>query len=138
MVGLQDFSSIDTPLELNVKYRCEEGNIFHDPTMFRQLVGSLNYLTITRPDISFTVQQAIQFMQDLCHLYLVAIRRIIRYLLGTSTHRLLFPRGSPIRLHAFSDFDWAGCHDTRCSVTGWCMFLGESLVSWKSKKQDRV
>ena len=119
MVGLQDFSSIDTPLELNVKYRCEEGNIFHDPTMFRQLVGSLNYLTITRPDISFTVQQAIQFMQDLCHLYLVAIRRIIRYLLGTSTCGLFFPSGSLIRLNILSDSNWVGCPDIRRSVTGW-------------------
>ncbi|XP_049354811.1 uncharacterized mitochondrial protein AtMg00810-like [Solanum verrucosum] len=77
-------------------------------------------------------------MQAPRHLHLVVVRRIIRYLLGTSTRGLFFPSGSPIRLNAFSDFDWAGCPDTRRSVSGWGMFLGESLISWKSKKQDRV
>ncbi|XP_047255214.1 uncharacterized mitochondrial protein AtMg00810-like [Capsicum annuum] len=132
LAGLQDSCSVDTPLELNVKYYREEGDLLPDPTIFRQLVGSLNYLTITRSDISFAVQQVSQFMQALRHLYLVVVRRIIRYLRGTSNS------GSPIRLNAFSDSDWAGCSDTRRSVIGWCMFLGESLISWKSKKQDRV
>uniref|UniRef100_A0A3Q7G3U9 Reverse transcriptase Ty1/copia-type domain-containing protein n=1 Tax=Solanum lycopersicum TaxID=4081 RepID=A0A3Q7G3U9_SOLLC len=103
--------------------------------MFRQLVGSLNYLTITRPNIFFCISQ---FMQALRHLHLVAVRCIIWYLRGTSTRGLFFPSGSPIRLNAFSDSDWAGCPDTRCLVTGWCMFLGELLISWKSKKQDCV
>jgi len=57
LAGLQDSPSVDTPMEVNVKYRSEEGDLLADPTMFRQLVGSLNYLTITRPDISFAVQQ---------------------------------------------------------------------------------
>ncbi|XP_049394910.1 uncharacterized mitochondrial protein AtMg00810-like [Solanum stenotomum] len=84
------------------------------------------------------VQQVSQFMQASHHLHLVAVRRIIRYLLATSTHGLFFPSGSKIQLNAFSDFAWAGCPDTRRSVTGWCMFLGDFLISWKSKKQDRV
>ncbi|XP_049389655.1 uncharacterized mitochondrial protein AtMg00810-like [Solanum stenotomum] len=138
LAGLQVSSSVDTPLEMNIKYRREEGDLLPDPTIFRQLVGSLNYLTITRPDISFAVQQVSQFMQAPHHLHLVAVRRIIRYLLGTSTRGLFFPSGSPIRLNSFSDSDWAGCPDTRRSVSSWCMFLGESLISWKSKKQDRV
>ncbi|XP_049391406.1 uncharacterized mitochondrial protein AtMg00810-like [Solanum stenotomum] len=138
LVGLQVSSSVDTPLEMNVKYRREEGDLLPDPTIFRQLVGSLNYVTITRPDISFAVQQVSQFMQAPRHLHLVVVRRIIRYLLGTSTRGLFFLSGSPIRLNSFSDSDWAGCHDTRRLVSGWCMFLGESLISWKSKKQDRV
>ncbi|XP_019248660.1 PREDICTED: uncharacterized protein LOC109227925 [Nicotiana attenuata] len=77
-------------------------------------------------------------MQTPRHLHLVAVRRIMRYLSGTSTRGLFFPSGFPIQLNAFSDSDWAGCLDTRRSVTGWCMFLGDSLISWKSKKQDRV
>ena len=62
LAGLQDTSSVDTPLEVNTKYRREEGDLFSDPTVFRQLVGRLNYLTITRPDISFAVQQVSQFI----------------------------------------------------------------------------
>ena len=77
-------------------------------------------------------------MQDPRHISLVVACRIIQYLLGASTRGLFFPSRSPIRLNGFSDSDWAECSDTHRSVTGWCMFLGESLVSWKSKKQDRV
>ncbi|XP_016566623.2 uncharacterized mitochondrial protein AtMg00810-like [Capsicum annuum] len=138
LAGLQDSSSVDTSLELNVKYRREKGDLLPDPTIFRQLVGSLNYLTITRPNISFAVQQVSQFMQAPRHLHLVAVRRIIRYFRGTSNRGLFFPSGSNIYLNAFSDSDWTGCSDTRRSVTGWCRFLGESLISWKSKKQDPV
>uniref|UniRef100_A0A3Q7EWX7 Reverse transcriptase Ty1/copia-type domain-containing protein n=1 Tax=Solanum lycopersicum TaxID=4081 RepID=A0A3Q7EWX7_SOLLC len=131
LAGLQDSSSVDTPLELNVKYHNEEGNILPDPTI-------LNYLTITQLDISFVVQQVSQFMQAPPHLHLVVVHRIIQCLLGTSTRGLFYPSGSPIRLNSLSDFDWEGCPDTFCSITGWCMFLGESLISSKGKKQDLV
>ena len=73
LAGLQDASSVDTLLEVNTKYRHEEGNFISNPTIFRQLVGSLNYLTITRPDISFVVQQVSQFMQNPRHLHLDAV-----------------------------------------------------------------
>jgi len=138
LAGLQDSPSVDTPMEVNVKYRSEEGDLLVDPTMFRQLVGSLNYLTITRPDISFAVQQVSQFLQTPRHLHLAAVRRIIRYLRGSPGRGLFFPASYPLHLVAYSDADWAGCPDTRRSVTGWCMFLGDSLISWKSKKQARV
>ena len=76
LAGIQDSSTVDTPLELNVKYCREEGYLLLDPTMFQQLVGGLNYLTITRLD-----KKVSQFMQEPCHLHLVAVRRIIRYIL---------------------------------------------------------
>ena len=77
-------------------------------------------------------------MQAPRHLHLAVVHRIVRYLQGTPTRGLFFPVDSPIHLVAYSDADWAGCSDTRRSITGWCMFIGNSLVSWKSKKQDRV
>ena len=138
LARLQDGRSVDTPLEVNVKCRRDEGEFLPDPSLYRRLVGSLNYLTITRPDISFAVQQVSQFMQAPRHLHLAAVRRIVRYLQGTPTRGLFFPVDSPIHLVAYSDADWVGCSDTRRSITGWCMFIGNSLVSWKRKKQDRV
>lgn len=138
LAGLQDGRSVDTPLEVNVKYRRDDGDFLSDPSLYRRLVGSLNYLTITRPDISFAVQQVSQFMKAPTHIHLAVVRRIIRYLQGTSDKGLFFPVGTSIRLDAYSDADWAGCSDTRRSITGWCMFLGDSLVSWKSKKQQRI
>jgi hypothetical protein len=98
----------------------------------------LNYLTITQPDISFLVQQVSQFMQTPRHLHLAAVRRIIRYLQGSSGRGLFFPTNSSLRFVVYTDADWAGCPNTRRSFMGWCMFLGDSLISWKSKKQARV
>ena len=68
----------------------------------------------------------------------VAVGRIIHYLRGSSGYGLFFPAGSSLHLVAYSDSNWAGCPNTRQSVMGWCMFLGDSLISWKSKKQARV
>jgi hypothetical protein len=138
LAGLQEGRSVDTPLEVNVKYCRDEGDFLSNPSLYRQLVGSLNYLTITWLYISFVVQQVSQFMQAPTHLHLAAVRYIVRYLHGTSARGLFFPLDSPIHLVAYSDAYWAGCSDTRRSITGWCMFLGNSLISWKSKKQDRV
>ena len=129
LAGLQDTSSMDAPMEVNTKYRQEEGDLLSDPTKYRQLVGSLNYLTITRPDISFAIQQVSQFMQAPCHLHFADVRRIIRYLRGSYRRGLFFPRGTPFRLVAYSDADWVRCPDKRQSIIGWCMFLSDSLIS---------
>ncbi|XP_019465371.1 PREDICTED: uncharacterized protein LOC109363566 [Lupinus angustifolius] len=113
LAGLQMANPVDTPLEVNVKYHRDEGDILPNPLLYRQLVGSLNYLTITRPDISFAVQQVSQFMHTPRHLHLAVVRRIIRYLKGTSHRGLFFPAGSSLQLLGYSDADWAGCPDTR-------------------------
>jgi hypothetical protein len=78
------------------------------------------------------------FMQTPRHLHLAAVHCIIRYLRGSLGRGLFFLTNSPLRLVAYNDVDWAGCPDTKRSVTSWCMFLGDSLISWKSKKQARV
>ncbi|WJZ95445.1 hypothetical protein VitviT2T_014215 [Vitis vinifera] len=129
LAGLEDTSSVDTPMEVNVKYRKNEEDLLDDPTLYRCLVGSLIYLTTTRPDISYVVHQVSQFMTSSRHLHLAAVQRIIRYLRGSPTRGLFFPTGSSLQLVAYSDVDWGGCPDTRRSTTGWCMFLGDALIS---------
>jgi len=111
-------SSVPTPLEVNLKLHQEEDDLLSDPLLYRQLVGSLNYLTITRPDISFIVQQVSQFMQAPRNLHLVIVRRIIQYLKGTSTHRLFFPKESSLQLVEYSDTNWVGCANTHRFVIG--------------------
>ena len=138
MAGPTNASPVDTPMEVNVKLRRDEGELLQDPTFYRKLVGSLIYLTITRPNISFVVHTVSKFMQNPRHFHLSAVQQIIRYLLATSKRGLFFPTGATIQLQAYSDADWAGCPDTRKSTTGWCMFLGDALVSWKCKKQELV
>lgn len=94
LASLQD-TSVDTPLDVNIKYRREEGNLIFDPTIFQQLVRGLNYLIITHSDISFAIQQANQFMQNPWHLHLAVVLQIIRYLRGMLCWGLFFPAGSP-------------------------------------------
>ena len=95
---------------------------------------SLNYLTITLSDISFPVIKVGQFIQAPWHLHLATICHIVSYLQGTSTQGLFFLVDSPIHLVAYSDDDWVGCSNTRCSITSWFKFIGTFLFSWKSKK----
>ena len=129
MADLHDSTPVDTPVEVNLKLSKDDGDLLPDPHIYRRLVGSLIYLTITRPDISYAVNLVSQFMTAPRHLHLAAVKRIIRYLLRTVPPGLFYPKGNPLYLSAYADADWAGCQDTRCSTTGWCMYLGNSLIS---------
>ncbi|XP_058776876.1 uncharacterized mitochondrial protein AtMg00810-like [Vicia villosa] len=109
-----------------------------DPTSYRSLIGRLIYLTNTRPDISYTVQHLSQFVsQPLLPHYNAAIR-LLRYLKTSPSSGILLSATSSLKLNAFADSDWARCPDSRKSITGFCILLGSSLVSWKSKKQQTV
>lgn len=113
------------------------GELLANPTEYRSLVGALQYLTWTRPDISFAVNQICQFMHTPTVLHMQAAKRILRFLKGTIAHGLLF-RKSSLHLSAYSDADWAGCSYDRRSTGGSCVFLGTNLVSWSAKKQSTV
>ncbi|XP_021834130.1 uncharacterized protein LOC110773931 [Prunus avium] len=116
-----------------------DGSPLADPTHYRQIVGALQYLTITRPDIAYAVQHVSQFMSSPSDTHLEAVKRILRYLKGTLGHGLsLYCSANPSLLIAYSDADWAGCPDTRRSTTGYCIFLGPNLISWSAKKQRTV
>ena len=138
LAGLEDTSFVDTPMEVNVKYRKDEGDLLNEPTFYWRLVGSLIYLTTTRPDISYVVHQVSQFMSSPRHLHLAAVRLIIRYLRGSPICGLFFPTDTSLQLITYSDADWAGCPDTRRSTTSLCMFLGDALISCRCKKQDCI
>ncbi|KAK9108921.1 hypothetical protein Sjap_016981 [Stephania japonica] len=106
-----------------------------DPTLYRQLVGSLVYLTISRPDIAYAVHVVSQFMSSPRTAHFTAVLRILRYVKGTLFHGHHFSDDSPLVLSGYSDADWAGDPTDRRSTTGYCFFLGNSLISWRSKKQ---
>nr|KYP41145.1 hypothetical protein KK1_037484 [Cajanus cajan] len=115
---LTNATVVDTPVEVNVKLRWDEGELLPDPTLYKNLVGSLTYLTITRLDIFFDVHTVSKFMQNLRHLHFSTIQCIIKYLLATPRRGLFFPTTSlGIKLKAYNDGDWTGCSDTRKSTT---------------------
>ncbi|CAL1406747.1 unnamed protein product [Linum trigynum] len=111
---------------------------FHDPELYRTLVGKLIYLTTTMPDISYATQQVSQFMSNPSTVHYKAVERILRYLKSAPTTGLFYPSKGSFHLKAYTDSDWAACVDTHRSVSGYCVYLGDSIISWKSKKQKTL
>src|SRR5438270_8863247 len=136
--SLTSTSSCTPPMELHLKLRHDDGPPLPDPTRYRELVGSLIYLAATRPDISQPVQILSQFMHAPTTTHYAALLRVLRYLRSTLTRSLFYSSDSSLTLRAYSDAGWADDPDTRRSTTGYCIFLGSSLISWRSKRQEVV
>ena len=109
-----------------------------NPSLYRRLVSSLVYLTITRLDIFYAVHQVSQYLSTPRSTHYVAVLRILRYLKDILFHGLFYSAQSPLVFRAFSDADWAGDPTDRRSTTGYYFLLGSSLISWRSKKQTFV
>ncbi|KAF5938221.1 hypothetical protein HYC85_025727 [Camellia sinensis] len=116
--GMLECKLISTPMEQNAKMCAHEGKDLNDATMYRQVVGSLLYLTLTRPDISYAVGVMSQYMQNPKKPHLDAVRRILRYVKDTIDCGLLYKKGGDCKLVGYCDADYAGDHDTRRSTTG--------------------
>ncbi|XP_020207367.1 uncharacterized protein LOC109792370 [Cajanus cajan] len=129
---------VSTPIDYCTKLHKKSGTILPNPTPYHRLIGRLIYLTNTRPDISYCVQHLSQFVDSPTSAHQQEAFHIVRYLKNALGCGLFFSNNSHPQIKAFSDFDWAGCHDTRRSVTGFAVYLGSSLISWKSKKQATV
>ncbi|TQD70684.1 hypothetical protein C1H46_043779 [Malus baccata] len=113
--------------------------LLENPSEYRSLVGALQYLTWTRPDLSFAVNLVCQFMHSPRISHLQAVKRILRYLKGSLDLGLWFSKSSQApSIQAFSDADWAKCYLDRRSTCGYCVFFGNSLISWSAKKQPIV
>ncbi|XP_070660445.1 uncharacterized mitochondrial protein AtMg00810-like [Malus domestica] len=127
-----------TPCKPHHQMLHSEGQLLTDPTSYRSIVGSLQYLTFTRPDIAFAVNIVCQFMSSPTDIHFGAVKRIIRYLQGTMNIGITFSANTVSKLTAFSDSDWAADLNTRRSITGYVVYLGHNPISWQSKKQNSV
>ena len=136
--GMAECKPCSTPVDVNPKLSGTDGTPVTDPTDFRSLAGALQYLTFTRPDIAYAVQQVCLHMHDPREPHLAALKRILRYVRGTLHLGLLLRPSAQTELVVYSDADWAGCPDTRRSTSGYAVFLGDSLISWSSKRQNTV
>ncbi|BFG41758.1 hypothetical protein CerSpe_280320 [Prunus speciosa] len=125
-------------MEENLKLNNIDGNLLNNPASYRRLIGRLIYLTVTRPDILFAVNILSQFMHQPRQPHMKAATRLVHYLKGSPGQGILLSSHNELKLQAFCDSDWASCPMTRRSTTGYCVFLGTSPISWKTKKQPTV
>jgi len=120
-----------TPLYATNKLLKDSGDLLPSPTEYQALVGSLQYLSLTRPDIAFNTNKLAQFMQNLRTVHWTALKSVRDKGVSISTT-------TPLNLHAYSDADWAGDKDDYISTTGYLLYLGSTPISWSSRKQRFV
>ena len=165
VAGMLDCAPMPTPLPVQLHKVPKQDELFSDPTYFRSLAGKLQYLTLTRPDIQFSVNFVCQKMHAPTTADYNLLKRILRYVKGTITMGIFFNKNTDFtlrtyseddrihhskltrsatnknadfKLRAYSDSDHAGCRETRRSTGGFCTFLGNNIISWSSKKQPTV
>uniref|UniRef100_A0A3Q7JGD1 Reverse transcriptase Ty1/copia-type domain-containing protein n=1 Tax=Solanum lycopersicum TaxID=4081 RepID=A0A3Q7JGD1_SOLLC len=148
--GLAGTKPVGTPLEVNQRFTSQdfdmsyeaqdthEDIVLDDPTGYQKLVGKLLYLTMTRPDISYAVQNLSQFMHKPKKSHMEGALRVIRYLKNAPGLGIMLTSKVCKQLSVYCDADWATCPMTRRSVSGFVVKIGDSLISWKSKKQKTV
>jgi histone deacetylase 1/2 len=138
--NMERSKSIETPISTVDKLSIADGVKLGpvDATQYRSMVGALQYLTLTRPDISFAVNKVCQFLHAPTTVHWKAVKRILRYVQGTLGVGLKIRNSVSTTVSAFSDADWAGCVDDRRSTGGFAVFFGSNLVSWCARKQPTV
>ena len=136
--GISDNRTAATPMDLHLQLRPTDDTPLEDPSRYRHIVGSLVYLTVTRPDIAHAVHILSPFVSAPTSVHFGHLLRVLRYLRGASSQCLFYACDSPLQLHAYSDSTWASDPTDRRSITGYCILLGSSPLAWKSKKQAVV
>ncbi|GJV26303.1 retrovirus-related pol polyprotein from transposon TNT 1-94 [Tanacetum coccineum] len=126
---------VDTPMVDRLKLDEDPLGIHVDQNWFRSMVGSIMYLTASRPDLIFVVCMCVRYQASPTKKHLEALKRVFRYLRGTINWGLWYPKDTAMALTTYADADHRGCQDTQRSTSGSAQFLGDTLVGWSSKKQ---
>jgi hypothetical protein len=136
--GMKDAKPAKTPMGTDGHVDLNKGGKSVDQKAYQSMIGSLLYLCASRPDIMLSVCMCARYQSNPKECHLVAVKRILRYLVSTPCFGIWYPKGSTFDLIGYSYSDYAGCKVDRKSTSGTCQFLGRSLVSWSSKKQTSV
>lgn len=128
---VSQWQTINQPLHRQTCLLCFDGSgpPVADPTLYRSLVGALQYLTFTRPDLTYVVWQVCLHMHDMREQQFTALKCIMRYIRGTTDHGLQISSSPSRDIIAYSNTNWCGCLVTRCSTFGFCVFMGHNLLS---------
>jgi hypothetical protein len=136
--GMENAKPIKTPMGTNEHLDLDTGGKSVDQKVYRSMIESLFYLCASQLDIMLLVCMCARFQADPKEIHLRAMKRIMRYLVNTPKFGIWYPKGSTFDLIGYSDVDYVECKIDRKSTSGTCQFLGRSLVSWASKKQNSV
>ncbi|GJY17776.1 retrovirus-related pol polyprotein from transposon TNT 1-94 [Tanacetum coccineum] len=136
--GMESSDPVDTLMVEKSKLDEDTQGKAVDPTHYRGMVGTIMYLTASRPDLTFVVCMCAWYQEKPTKKHLHAVKRIFKYLRGTVNRGLWYPKDSSTALTAYADADHAGCQDTRRSTSGCMQLLGERLVNWSSKRQKSI
>jgi len=136
--GLLGYKPSAVPMELHHKLGSISSPVFDNPAQYRRLVDRFIYLTITRPDLSYAVHILSQFMQTPLEAHWHATLRLVRYLKGSPDQGILLRSDRALSLTAYCDSDYNPCPRTRRSLSAYVLYLGDTPISWKTKKQDTV
>jgi hypothetical protein len=135
---MNESKAISTPMGTNDNLDSNASGNMVDQKLYRSIIRSLLYVTVSRPDVMFSVCMCARFQVSPRESHLKATKRILRYLKHTQNIGLWYPKGAKFELIGYSDSDYAGCKVERRSTSSTCQLLGRSLVSWSSKKQNSV
>jgi hypothetical protein len=138
--GMMDCKSMSTPMITNLRklHDFDTGSDLVDPTMYRQLIGSLMYMIQSRPNICYAVIAMSQFMDEPRQRHWVVAKHILRYLRGTIACGLRYTSSCGLFLHGYAKADWAGSPVDRKSTSKYCFSLGSAMISWSSRKQGSI
>ncbi|XP_048593367.1 uncharacterized mitochondrial protein AtMg00810-like [Brassica napus] len=136
--GMKDCAHVATPLLLKLDKVPGQDEAFSDTSYFRSLAGKLQYLTLTRPDLQFSVNFICQKMHLPSQSDFILLKRILRYVKGTLEMGIGIKASTDSTLVCYNDSDWAGCRDTRRSTGGFCTLLGSNVISWSAKRHETV
>ncbi|XP_017618008.1 uncharacterized mitochondrial protein AtMg00810-like [Gossypium arboreum] len=135
---MADCNPVGKPTETSLKLVKDDNGRDVDNTLYKQIMGSLMYLTTTRPNITYTVNLICRFMECPKEMYLQTAKRIFRYLQGTIDYGILYKKAEKSALIGFMDSDYAGDQDDRKNTSGYVFMLGSGAVSLSSRKQPIV
>lgn len=135
---LESASSVRTPISPNVKLTVDLLGKSVDPSLYRSMIGSLLYLTASRPDISYSVGVCARYHANPKESHMTALKRIIKYVKTTAEFGVWYSKDTNGVLARYFDADWAGNADDRKSTSGGCFYVSNNLVSWMSKKQNSI
>lgn len=135
---MEDCKPVSTPLATRTELRLDDGSGSCDGQVYRKTIGSLQYLSLTRPDIAHSVNRLSQFMHKPTEIHWFSLKRLLRYLKGSLDLGITLHRSPSPSLTVYADADWAGDKDNHRSTSVFLIYLGNNLISWKSSKQRTV